>query len=386
MSTVSHDELDVSVPLYVELFKTRDDCFAIQRRDGAYSPIHKEFGAKEVEQHVSGERTFGQYLVKPVDNTVKVAAIDNDIDDESGAPLENALAAAVLEKKRAINWGLRPNQVWIEFSGRRGYHTWFFFDPPIQAALAKQFLDRLVGNTEDNRMSVDIDGGHLEVFPKQTALLEGEYGNLIKTPFGYHQKTGKRMVFVDNDGTPVDDQNAILRAALRNRIEPDVVGGILEEFGDDAEQIVQVSEAQAARRGRDSAEVVDESLGIRPCIEKALRGEAATPNDPEGQLRGDVGHNVRVAAATELLNNGVSVDEAVEYFRRFENFDEEITRTNLENIKRLGHKPWRCETLRQKCGAYVEDCSCPKTSDIDPVTSMELNHERYGNQWSQTDE
>jgi len=382
MSIASDEDLEVSVPLYIELFKTRDDCFAMQRPDGAYSPIHKEFGEKEVNQHVSGERTFGQYLVKPVKNTVRFAAIDNDIDDDSDAPLENALAAAVLEKKRAINWGLRPNQVWIEFSGRRGYHTWFFFDPPVQAALAKQFLERLVGGNEgENRMSVAIDGGHHEVFPKQTALIEGEYGNLIKTPFGFHQKTGNRMLFVDDDGTPVDDQNAILRAALRNRIEPDVVGGILEEFGDDTEELVAKSKADAANRGQRIEDVVDSALDIRPCIERALRGEATTPDDQRGQLRGVTGHQMRLAAATELLNNGVSVDDAVEYFSHFENFDEQITREKLEEIKRLGYKPWRCETLRDKCGAYVDGCACPKTSEIDPVRSMELNHERYSDKW-----
>ncbi|QLG29994.1 hypothetical protein HUG10_20525 (plasmid) [Halorarum halophilum] len=392
MSTVNHDELGVSVPLYLDLFKTRDDCFAVQRMDGSYGPLNIEFEEKHVEQHINGERTYGQYLVDPVDNTVRFAAIDNDIDDDSNAPLENALEAAVLEKQRALEFGLRDNQVWLEFSGRRGYHTWFFFDPPVKATLAKQLLEYIVGGTPEERDAyteqindgadpddldtpgVDIPGGHTEVFPKQVGLSTGEYGNLIKTPFGLHQKTGNRMLFVDETGEPYSDQASIIRAAIRNRIHPDVAGGILEEFGDDTEHLVEEAEQRAAGRGRDLEDIVSEGMDIRPCIEAAITGQ-------KGNLSGEEGHHMRLAAAAELLANGYSVEEAHEFFKAFPNYDPKITEEKLREVQSNLPRPWACSTIKDKCGSLVTDCPCPATSDIDLVTSMELNHQRYGHVW-----
>lgn len=377
MNLVKTNDVDVNVPLYVELFKTRDDCFAVQRRDGSYGPLNIEFDTKHVEEHVNGERTYGQYLVNPDDNTVAFAVIDNDIDDDSDAPLENALKAAVLEKRRAINFGLKENQVWLEFSGRRGYHTWFFFDPPVKAAVAKELLETIVGNEHDDRMRITIDGGHLEVFPKQSGIAEGEYGNLVKTPWGFHQKTGNRMVFVDEDGTPFDDQAAIVRASLRNRIHPDACGGILEEFGHDPEQLVEKAEKRVENRGQATSDVVNENLDIRPVIQDALDRKLSAPHDKDCELIGDQGHNMRLAIAAELLNNGYSVKEADELFKVFPNYDQATTRNKLTTLKRSGHKPWKGETLRSKCPDYVEGYDLTPMKNMDVVDSMKLNHERY---------
>lgn len=364
--THSDSAPDVNERLYVDLFKTRDDCFAVQRRDGGYAPLDIEFEPKHAREHLQGEFTYGQYLVDPEDNTVRFACIDNDIDDDSDAPLEHALVATRKERDHANSLGLDEKQVWMEFSGRRGYHLWMFFEEPIPAAHAKALLEEIDS-------AVEIEGGHTEVFPKQIAVEPGGYGNLVKTPLGVHQKTGNRMVFVDDDGDPVDDQGKLLRVISRNQIEPETVTDILDGIDRDPEQLEAKAEEVAKEKGRSVEDVVVDYPNIRPCIEQAIRGEV-------DDLRGDQGHSMRLAIGAELMAHGVPVDDAMNVFSQFENYDPKITRKKLEELKREGHRPWKCETLKDKCPRYASDCPCPY-SNPDIVTSMELNRRLYGDRW-----
>lgn len=368
----------ISPALYLELFKSRSDTYARQRDDGAYIPVDREFGEEQVEEHLSGEKTYGQYVVNPDGNEVKFAAIDNDIETDADAPLSNALEAAKEERQRAINLGLKESQCWIEFSGRRGYHLWMFFENPIPAVKSKRLLEYIVDGTPEERKEADededvgvvIDGGHHEVFPKQIVVEEGEYGNLIKTPLGYHKATDNRMVFVDDEGEPVPDQGATLRAAVRNRIPEDTIDGILGELGEVEEEMVEQVEEKASQKGMDASDVIEDDYDIRPCIASALMGEM-------GDLKGEQGHLMRFAAGTELLANGFSVDEAVEFYRRFPQFDEGVTRKKLNEIEDDGYKPWKCSTLKEQCPKYAGDCDCPYQT-TDAVDQMDMNRRQYG--------
>lgn len=368
----------ISPALYMEMFKSRSDTYARQRDDGAYIPVDREFGTEQVEEHLSGEKTYGQYVVNPDGNEVKFAAIDNDIETDSDEPLSNALEAAKEERRRAINLGLDESQCWIEFSGRRGYHLWLFFENPIPAVKSKRLLEYIVDGTPEERKNADededvgvvIEGGHHEVFPKQIVVEEGGYGNLIKTPLGYHKATDNRMVFVDDDGNPEPDQGAILRVAVRNRISEDTIDGILEELGEVEEDMVEQVEAEASTKGLDASDVIQDDYDIRPCIASALMGEV-------DNLKGNEGHLMRLAAATELLANGFSKDEAVKFFEQFPGYKEGVTREKLDEIERKGHKPWRCSTLKSKCPRYAGDCDCPY-QDTDAIDQMDMNRKQYG--------
>lgn len=372
---------DVPSGLYMELFKARSDCFALQRNDGSYAPADMEFNESVLQEHLDGDITTGQYAVNPNDNTVKFAAIDNDIETDSSADLDNAFQAALEQKERALELGLKDSQAWLEFSGRRGYHLWVFFDPPVMAAKAKRLMEYIADGTPDEKerekeeddfeAGVQIEGGHTEVFPKQVRLSEKGYGNLIKTPLGIHQQTGDRMVFLKESGEPYEDQAIPLRAASRNRVTPETVDEILEEHDEDLEEIEK--ESSTASFG-ELEDVVQDDFDIRPCIRAAVLGEL-------GELRGEQGHHMRLAVAAELLNNGYSVAEAHEVFKQFDNYDPKVTQRKLEELKREGHRPWSCSKLKSKCNAFTEDCPCPY-QNIDAVTSMELNQKQYGKEWS----
>lgn len=371
--------MGISPQMYLELFKPREDTFAKQSEDNTYVPIDKEFGPEYVDKHLSGEQTYGQYVVNPEDNKIKFAAIDNDIETDSEEPLSNALEAAKDERDRAINFGLKESQCWIEFSGRRGYHMWIFFENPIPAIKAKRFLEFVVDGTPEEKnkngekAGVTIEGGHYEVFPKQIVVEEGGYGNLIKTPLGYHQATGNRMVFVDDDGNERVNQGSVLSSILRNRICEETIDGILDRLGEAEDDMMERVEDEAKKRDLDKSDVVMDNYDLRPCVAKALSGEV-------DNLCGEEGHLMRLAAATELLANGFSRDEAVKFFEKFPGYDESITRKKLREIERKDHKPWRCSTLKRKCNRYSGDCPCPFQNN-DAIDQIDMNRKQYGSEW-----
>ena len=85
----------------------------------------------------------------------------------------------------------------LEFSGRRGYHVWLFFEKKQYAKFVKTLIE--------TRLHLNKIYG-IEVFPKQTELTPSrKYGNLIKIPFGIHKKSGKRSVIILDNGA--NDQN-----------------------------------------------------------------------------------------------------------------------------------------------------------------------------------
>lgn len=351
--------------LYIEVFKSRKDCYAIQRYDGSYAPADREFDAEIVEHHVTGEYTTGQYVVDPVDNSVKFACIDNDVDEE-GVSLDAALDASLDERTAAQKLGIDKSDCWIEFSGRRGYHFWIFFETKVPAIHAKKLMEAIVREAQPEEGDL-IEGGHTEVFPKQIALTDIDYGNLVKTPLGFHQKTGNRMLFVDDYGDPFPDQGGILRAVSRNRVSFEKLRDTVEDLGEDLDKLEEAVEEREKLRSRDVQ--IDEEISVRPCIKEAMNGQ-------KGDLRGDQGHCMRLALAAEMVNSGMEMDEMIEVFSQFGNYDEEITRKKLREIKREGHRPWKCDTLREKCPEFVEDCPCPYRNP-DALTAMEFNRQQY---------
>ena len=72
----------------------------------------------------------------------------------------------------------------LEFSGRKGFHIWIFFNPSVPANYAQQLVKARLNRIELN---------FYEVFPKQTELNETRlYGNLVKLPMALHRVNGKR--------------------------------------------------------------------------------------------------------------------------------------------------------------------------------------------------
>ena len=162
------------------LFFYRDDVFAVQIPIGSYIPVKRPIEIKDIEKHLSGEQTIGAYCVN-TDNKVKWACVDLDGND----------LMSLLQQANDIYDIFKDFNRMLEFSGRRGYHVWIFFEEPVFAEYAKALVKARLK---------DINADRHEVFPKQTELNEGrKFGNLVKIPCGIHKKSGKKSEIIKRD-------------------------------------------------------------------------------------------------------------------------------------------------------------------------------------------
>ena len=201
---------------FLRLFSGREGVFAQQWVDNTgrsgYMPVHKPLSPDDVQSHLQGKTTLGLYLMRS-DNTVKVGVIDIDLTkqtiNEQCQPFDTwseweALVQKEAHKLRDISKGLGI-PVYVEDSGWKGRHLWFFFSQPIRAAEVREFLKEIL------RIAGEPPAGiHWEIFPKQDYVSKDALGSLIKLPLGIHQINQRRALFLDTAGKPYDNQLEIL--------------------------------------------------------------------------------------------------------------------------------------------------------------------------------
>jgi len=151
-------------------FVGNPDAYAQQNADGSYTPIRQPILDEDLGDHLSGQVTFGTYVVQ----FDKARFIVFDIDDHD---LLMAKQLAEEAMKRGLHAG-------IEFSGRKGFHVWVLFDGWYSAAQ----LQRL------GKDIARVHGFNGEVFPKQGAARD--LGSLVKLPLGKHAVTGNDSRFL----------------------------------------------------------------------------------------------------------------------------------------------------------------------------------------------
>ncbi len=241
--------------LLAKKFIARPDVKAVQFNDGSWAPhttTRKRDGEKipwrreDLNAHISGVQTFGHYLLKPGDDTVKLFAFDIDLEkdsdpeipeadsryhrgywpDDSGAVHQCDIREAWLDRAH-------PSRGWSKYqlkmvahkimrvltedlelpcaaaySGGKGVHV-YAFTGLISAADARDgasiALDTVGGwkpSRGDNFFrSIDTDPttGYpnlsIEVFPKQDSLAGKDLGNLMRLPLGKNLKNPKDPTF-----------------------------------------------------------------------------------------------------------------------------------------------------------------------------------------------
>lgn len=208
--------MEVSPTKILALFGHRTDVFAVQSSKGAYFPSKREITVEDVEEHLFGEKTIGLYCLKP-DNTVKWCCVDLDkkkacskCGSESVWINEdkwhcNSCGAEVRDLE-LVNFKKTAKLVYeafpefpriLEFSGRKGYHIWIFFETPTNASFAQHLVKARI-----HRLGVY----NVEVFPKQTELNEGrKYGNLVKIPFALHKVSNQKSRIIKSEGVDLWD-------------------------------------------------------------------------------------------------------------------------------------------------------------------------------------
>lgn len=197
---------------FLRLFAGRPDCFARQWADktsgkSGYVPVRQPLRHQDLEAHFKGYETCGIYLIHH-DDTVRVAVIDADLSKKirEGETLKKSMPAIrkesqwmtsrILDISREA--GMKP---WVEISGGKGFHYWYFFGDNVPAGSAKATLLNIT-----SRLASDLEYFNLEVFPKQDHLSGQGFGNLVKLPLGVHRKTGKRSWFAECPDRDVEAQ------------------------------------------------------------------------------------------------------------------------------------------------------------------------------------
>lgn len=186
---------------FLDLFAGRRDCFARQWSDRVkgvqgYVPERRPMGPEDVQEHLSGRKTYGIYLMQ-ADGRIQTAVIDADLKKEFRGQRADS-ATRLLIRREAVYLVGRIKELCealdafplVEFSGAKGYHFWFFFERPVLPAATRDAFKRLVAQIEP-----DLTAFGLEVFPKQDRPGGKGFGNLVKLPLGLHRLTGKRSFF-----------------------------------------------------------------------------------------------------------------------------------------------------------------------------------------------
>jgi hypothetical protein len=141
-----------------------------------------ELTAWDIQRHMNGDITVGLYAINPRTQRVKWMAIDADY-------------RRALEDLLKLQYELAQNgiQAALEQS-RRGGHLWILFDKPVLARQARIYIRHLASS-----LSVQVKGSGqadgIELFPKQDAVAEGQFGNAIRGPLGIHRADGRRYWF-----------------------------------------------------------------------------------------------------------------------------------------------------------------------------------------------
>lgn len=266
---------DLAVQL-AKKFITRRDRKAIQFDDGSYCPdsrlaeIDAEKGTNRLapygpvgfkmthlQQHLSGERTYGHYMLGQ-DGTCKLFAFDLDL-EKTGTWIDfrQGEAFQVYEGSPRAEWRDRshPSRAWykyqmkmittklakvitrdlqlpcaVAYTGGKGMHVYGFTGllPAAEvrevARIALDATGEFIPSRGDNffkHVSDDPTSGYqnfsIEMFPKQDTLDGKDLGNLMRLPLGRNRKTTDPTFFVNMGGrmtelTPHADQARVLEA------------------------------------------------------------------------------------------------------------------------------------------------------------------------------
>ncbi|VVB94675.1 Reverse transcriptase (RNA-dependent DNA polymerase) [uncultured archaeon] len=207
---------DEDASLFSSIFKGREEFFARQWIDEkgrrGFSPVDRPLNPAEIKSHLDGKETLGLYLLDKADQ-VSLSVIDIDIEQkallEYAKDEEESLKLHSLTHQDASRIASVCDDLGIplliEDSGYKGRHIWFFFESPIKAKLARIFIMFIT-----ERAGKPGNGIHREIFPNCDKLKGKGYGPLIKLPLGIHKRTGRRCLFLDRDGNPLQEQMASL--------------------------------------------------------------------------------------------------------------------------------------------------------------------------------
>ncbi len=115
-----------------------------------------------------------------------------------------------------------------------GAHVWFFFNSPVQAAVARRMGCYLITETMSQHHQLSMES-YDRFFPNQDTLPRGGFGNLIALPLQHGPRQEGNSVFVDESFHPLEDQWGFL--ATLPRINVSDVESIARKAGNQGDSM-----------------------------------------------------------------------------------------------------------------------------------------------------
>ena len=314
-----NETLSTSGALYT-MFVNRTDCHAQQFQDHKtgdwiFAKVLGGLTDKKIRQHVSGDMTAGVYQLA-LDDTVKWCC--DDIDSHNGETDTREQVGKVVEVLR--NYTI---PFLLEASGSvDSYHIWVFLNR-TSTYNAYRFIRQI--NSEA--------GVECEAFPKQKNLgKNNKFGNLVKLPVCFHNKSKSRSAFLDADTFE----------PLEGLIEHPGLVHLLE--------IPEFSESQTAGMPR----VRDKPIKMRPFHGNVLRYCMRKALEDGMQLKGSGGNNFRMAIACEGRAIGMTEESVAQLFQKQEDFNYDKSLQKSHEPWDYDYSPWSCKKIQDQCGAIVK--------------------------------
>lgn len=91
-----------------------------------------------------------------------------------------------------------------------GAHVWLFFEEPVDAELARNLGCTLITHAMSQAAGMGFDS-YDRLFPTQSTIPEGGFGNLIALPFQGQAQRSANSVFVDDNFVAFSDQRRFCR-------------------------------------------------------------------------------------------------------------------------------------------------------------------------------
>ncbi|MFZ5518634.1 MAG: CRISPR-associated primase-polymerase type A1 [Candidatus Zhuqueibacterota bacterium] len=206
------------IQLFIQLFSAREGVYSRQWTDNTgrlgYNPVYKPLSKDVVKSHFQGKETLGMYILR-TDNTVRHIIIDIDISRQ--ARNETTDEEIVMDKWQEITHQDAVNiysicqkldiPVYIENSGFKGRHVWFFFSDPVPARDGIAFAKKILEETGE-----PPSGINREIFPKEARVSTKALGSMVKLPLGVHKLTERRCLLLEPSGQPWKNQFEVLNS------------------------------------------------------------------------------------------------------------------------------------------------------------------------------
>jgi putative DNA primase/helicase len=278
----------------------------------------------DIYDSILGEKkTIGAYIVNPLNNTCTNPQIDVDNHDNNVNVSDDVVK--IFNELRRI--GQFP---YIEASSgelSQGAHIGLICKP-TPAKICKTVLD-------DVLKTLDLKGH--EVFPKQTEVEGERFGNLVKLPFQFNNRTKARSQIINPETMqPFEKQDAInyLMALPDSVFSVDSLNEVKQELVKNGAYFYDVFKLE----------------NIKPCIVKAYDDKLILHG------KGDAGHDFRLAVAGDLIYNGATPEQVHDYFKIQPDYSQKKTADQIKTIEDYiagGKKPTGCKRLIEKCSVFL---------------------------------